>query len=623
MSDLNEYFHLSEDVKNLLQGKSIIIPESRDHLLELAMGGQKDVLEVAYNIDGGKRFVEATVTKCKNGLAANYTDIYMRRRDPDCMVIADNKPTDKPTHKERFGTDFEPIRQKSFEWLRDQEQLIVMPFMSGGLQFGFQSLLIAPANSGFFAAGLADLQGFFPKNEIPENFTPKAIIYLVPPFRHSYYDGKQVVVHNRLDNLHELFSFNLYPGPSAKKGVYGILLNIGESEGWVTLHGATVKITTPYDNEFVIMHEGASGGGKSEMIGEIHRRPDGRILVGQNIDTKEKIIIDLSDTCDLQPITDDMALCHPSIQNDSKKLVVADAEASWFFRVDHIKKYGTEPELEGLTIHPPQPLIFLNIEGEPNSTALIWDHIQDSPGKSCPNPRVIMPREFVKNTIAEPMAVDLRSFGIRTPPTTRETPNYGIVGMLHILPMSLAWLWRLVAPRGHANPSIVSAEGLISEGVGSYWPFATGQRVTQANLLLEQMLRTPSTRYVLIPNQYIGAYKVGFMGEWIVREYIALRGSAKFKDTQMQESRCPILGWNIDSLKIDGTYIPSFLLRVHEQPEVGKKAYDKGAFMLTEFFKKEASQFLTPDLHPVGRQIIEALINDAKIEDYVAITPYV
>src|SRR5690625_4303016 len=107
--------------------------------------------------------------------------------------------------------------------------------------------------------------------------------------------------------------------------------------------------------------------------------------------------------------------------------------------------------------------------------------------------------------------VDVRSFGIRTPPTTKEKPSYGIVGALHILPPSLGWLWRLVSPRGYANPSIASEDsGLESEGVGSYWPFATGRYVKQANLLLEQILAAPATRFTLMPNQYIGAWHVGF-----------------------------------------------------------------------------------------------------------------
>jgi len=46
---------------------------------------------------------------------------------------------------------------------------------------------------------------------------------------------------------------------------------------------------------------------------------------------------------------------------------------------------------------------------------------------------------------------------------------------------------------------------MSSEGVGSYWPFATGRRVVQANLLLEQFRQSPSTRYILVPNQHIGS----------------------------------------------------------------------------------------------------------------------
>ncbi len=75
---------------------------------------------------------------------------------------------------------------------------------------------------------------------------------------------------------------------------------------------------------------------------------------------------------------------------------------------------------------------------------------------------------------------------------------------------------------------------MTSEGVGSYWPFATGRRVDQANLLLEQIATTPSVRYILCPNQHIGAWKVGFMPQWIAREYLARRGVAKFKPEQVR-----------------------------------------------------------------------------------------
>jgi hypothetical protein len=110
---------------------------------------------------------------------------------------------------------------------------------------------------------------------------------------------------------------------------------------------------------------------------------------------------------------------------------------------------------------------------------MIWDHIYDEPGKPCPNPRVILPRDIVPGIVSEPVVFDIRSIGLRTPPCTAEEPNYGIVGLMHVLPPALAWLWRLVAPRGHANPSIIQTEGISSEGVGSYWPFATGKKVNK------------------------------------------------------------------------------------------------------------------------------------------------
>ena len=607
---------LPPELMKVLAQTEVIVPESREHLFELAcMDASCDSCEVAYEVAGRGRVVEATVARCKNGIAVNYTEIYMRRRDPEAMVISDDQPTDKTRFADRFGGSFDPIRQATFDWLAEQ-QLIVMPFLSGDKTRGYPTLIVAPANAGFFVGGLADLQGFIPAGELPVGFAPRAIIYVAPPFRHTHFDGKQVVIHNRLPGMHELFSYNLYPGPSAKKGVYGILLTIGEEEGWVTLHSSAVKLITPYDNEFVILHEGASGGGKSEMTQAIHRETDGRILLGENIVTNEKLFIEMNDACELHPITDDMALAQPSLQGSSKKLVVEDAEAGWFLRVDHLTEYGTEPQLEKLTISPPEPLIFLNLDGVPGSTVLIWDHTLDSPGKKCPNPRVIMPRHFIPNIIDGPVEIDVRSFGVRTPPSTREEPNYGIIGMLHILPPALGWLWRLVAPRGHSNPSIVSGEGLVTEGVGSYWPFATGKMVRQANLLLDQIVATPSTKFVLIPNQYIGAFKVGFKPEWIAREYIARRGSVRFRPGQLMESRLPLLGYALPSLRVDGQTIPKGMLRVNEQLEVGNEGYDAGAQILEEFFHRELKQFYSDELSPLGRRIIDVCMNGGSIEDY-------
>lgn len=614
------HFILPEDVEEIIKGdKNPIIPESRQQLLNLAIGyGKNDTFEVAYDVPGYGRIVEATVAKCKNGYAVNYPEPYMRRREPNCMVIADDKETDKIRYKDRFGEDFEPLRQKTFQWLKEQD-LIIMPFMAGDENLGYPALVVAPKNAAFFVLALADIQGFIPKEKLKGEFKPIAIIFVAPPFRHTHFNGKQVVVHNRRDDLQELFSYNLYPGPSAKKGVYSVLLDIGEREGWITAHASTVRVITPYDNIMTIMHEGASGGGKSEMTEQLPRELDGRILFGTNIITNEKYHMELKENSELQPVTDDMALCHPSYQNDSKKLVVKDAEKGWFIRLDHITEYGSNPDLERLCIHPQEPLVFLNIVGVPNSTCLIWDHIEDSPGKPCTNPRVIMPRGFIKYTVNDAVEVDIRSFGVRTPPCTKENPSYGIMGILHVLPPSIAWLWRLVAPRGYANPSIIDTEGISSEGVGSYWPFATGKMVRHANLILDQIVETPATKYVLIPNQHIGAYKVGFMPQWIAREYLSRRGGAKFRPDQLSRSRCSLLGYSLESLKIDGEFMPKHFLQVNLQPEVGDEAFDKGAKILTDFFKKELKKYLTTDLSQLGRQIIECCLDDGKLEDYIEI----
>ena len=584
----------------------VIVPETRDELLELACGGPGcNVFEVGYDVPGQGYVKEAEVVRAKNGAAINYVEIYMRRRDPDSMVVADEEPSDKPRFTERFGQPFAPVRQQVFDWLAGQE-LIVVPFKSGHRDYGYDSLFIGPANAGFFAGGLADLQGYIAGTAAGENFRPRAYIFLAPPFRHTLCDGKQVVVHNRADGVHEIFSMNLYPGPSAKKGVYGVLLNIGESEGWVTNHAATVQVVTPYDYTFTIMHEGASGGGKSEMLEYPHRQHDGRLLLGTNVQTEEKRHLVLPHACQLHPVTDDMAQCQQSLQRPGGKVVATDAENAWFVRVDHIKDYGTDPHLERICTQPTKPLIFINVKGVPEATCLIWEHTEDEPGKRCPNPRVILPRDEVPNIENDPVEVDIRTLGVRTPPCTRERPTYGIFGMMHILPPAMGWLWRLAAPRGHANPSIVDTQGLQSEGVGSFWPFATGRVVDFANILLTQIRNTPETDFAIFPNSHIGAWRVGFMPQWIGREYLARRGGARFKRGQLQRARTPLLGYVLLQMHVEGATIPDWFLRVNLQPEVGDDAYDTGAEQLKAFFRRELEPLRTdPRLDPLGRRIIE------------------
>lgn len=623
MSKFKLPYQLPPEAEDILaSAPSVTVATCVDDLLALSV---RDAVngwqEVAYDVPGKGRVVEAKVCEVKNGIAANYLETYMRRRDPDCMVIGDSRVTDKPTYMERFGQEFDSVREETFAWLKTQK-LAVFPFLAGVDKKGVDAFVIAPDNAGFFALGLALLQGLLKPDQVPEGFSPKSVIYVAPPFRHTHFSGKQVVVHNRSASCHELFSYNLYPGPSAKKGIYGVLLNLGEGENWVTMHGSTVQVVTPYGNKVVISHEGASGGGKSEMLEQAHREEDGRLLLGENIVSKERRSLTLPSTCELRPVTDDMALCHPSLDKGQGKLTLMDAEDAWFVRVNHITKYGTDPHLEEMTIHSKEKILFLNIDANPGSTALIWEHIMDEPGKPCPNPRVVIPRKSIPNIVEKPVDVDIRSFGVRCPPCTREHPTYGIMGLFHLLPPALAWLWRLTAPRGHANPSIVDSEGMSSEGVGSYWPFATGRKVDQANLLLDQILNTPKVRYILVPNQHIGAWNVSFMPQWITREFIARRGGAKFDKNFMKAARCPLLGYVPSSMLIEGRTIGSWFFEVDKQPEVGEAAYDTGAEILTDFFRRELSDFLVPDLSPVGRKIIECCMEGGTLEDYLKLVDH-
>lgn len=615
---------LPPDAEDLINSApSITIAESAEQLIELAVrdAGEDGWHEVGYDVPGKGFVKEARACRVKNGICANYYEPYMRRRDPDCMVIGDKLPTDKPTFQTRYGYDFEDLRKETFEWMKTQE-LACFAFTAGMPGKGTDALVIAPANAGFFALGLAMLQGLTPPDSLPVDFEPRAIIYVAPPFRHTHLEGKQVVVHNRKENMHELFSYNLYPGPSAKKGIYGVLLTIGEKEEWITMHCSAAQIVTPYDNRVGISHEGASGGGKSEMLELPHRQQDGSLLLGRNVLTNEKRTITIPQCCHIRPVTDDMALCHPSLNKNNGKLTLMDAEDAWFVRVNHIENYGVDPHLEKMSIHPTKPLLFLNIDGQPGGTALIWDHIEDEPGKPCPNPRVIVPCDAVPGVHRGTLDVDIRSFGVRCPPCTKESPSYGILGMFHLLPPALGWLWRLVAPRGHANPSIVTTEGMSSEGVGSYWPFATGRRVDQANLILKQILDTPRVKYVLMPNQHIGAWEVSFMPQWVTREYLARRGGASFSKEQVNPCRCPLLGWAPSSIVVEGRPVGTWFFNVEKQPEVGEAAYDEGAKILHEFFRKELDQFRIDDLMPLGREIIDCCMSNGSVDDYEKLIPH-
>ncbi|QEN03653.1 DUF4914 family protein [Thiospirochaeta perfilievii] len=612
---------LPKDIQSVLDNApSVIYPSTRDELIELALGGPGSTsFTTSYQIPGQGVIDEVITEKRSNGVAVNYFEPYMRRRDPECMVIGDELPTDKPTYMERFGESFSNTRTEMLKWLQEQDLSVTAYYIgkpfTHGKQYG--GILIAPKNMGFFIAGLADLQGLVTLEKIDDNFQVRSVMFVAPPFRHTHYNGKQVVVHNRHNGLHEIFSNNLYPGPSAKKGVYGALLTIGEQEDWITLHASTVKAVNSIKGETVLMHEGASGAGKSEMLEQPHRNSDGDLVLGTNLVTGEVPTIKMENQDELYPITDDMAMCHPRHGATKDTLSACDAEDAWFLRVDHVTHKGIDPHMEHMTLEAPEPLIFLNLKSVEGEPIKVWEHTEDEPGVPCPNPRVIMPRRFVPGILEETVDVDVRNFGLRSPATYKGHVSYGIVGMVHILPPALAWVWRLVSPRGHANPSITAGGKLMqSEGVGSYWPFATGRKVTQANLLLNQIKDSGDVKYTITPNQNVGAWNVKFMSEWLGRSVLTSYPETFFDKDNLIPARCPLLGYTPKTAKVGSFNIPEGMLRVETQPEVGTEVYDQGAKMLVDFFKEEVSLFLEDDLDPLGREIIELFLNDAPVKEY-------
>jgi hypothetical protein len=160
MKPQNIEFEIPQKLREVLsECKGYTVARSKIELYQLAIrDAVNGVHEVAYDVPGKGRVVEARVCQVKNGIAANYVEPYMRRRDPDCMVIADDLPTDKPRFHEQFGRDFSSLREETFAWLKTQE-LGLFPFFAGAPGKGADALVVAPANAGFFALGLALLQG--------------------------------------------------------------------------------------------------------------------------------------------------------------------------------------------------------------------------------------------------------------------------------------------------------------------------------------------------------------------------------------------------------------------------------------------------------------------------------
>ena len=89
-------FVLPEDLHAaLMKCRSIAYIETQEELDELVFGPtHSSRYDVVYNIVGKGSVKEAEVIRCKNGASVNFMEDYMRRRDPNSMVISDD-PTSR------------------------------------------------------------------------------------------------------------------------------------------------------------------------------------------------------------------------------------------------------------------------------------------------------------------------------------------------------------------------------------------------------------------------------------------------------------------------------------------------------------------------------------------------
>ena len=106
------------------------------------------------------------------------------------------------------------------------------------------------------------------------------------------------------------------------------------------------------------------------------------------------------------------------------------------------------------------------------------------------------------------------------------------------------------------------------------------------------------------------------MPQWLVREYLARRGNARFKEDKIVPARCALLGSTLKSMRIEGSAVGHWFLEVNTQPEVGNEGYDQGAMILRDYFHEHLKQFIEPGLSPLGEQIINCCLSNGSVEDY-------
>jgi ABC-type lipoprotein export system ATPase subunit len=95
----------------------------------------------------------------------------------------------------------------------------------------------------------------------------------------------------------------------------------------------------------------------------------------------------------------------------------------------------------------------------------------------------------------------------------------------------------------------------------------------------------------------------------------------RFRPDQLRQARCSLLGYVLHQVQVEGVLIARWFLQVETQPEVGEEAYDRGAAILQAFFEKCLREFQTPDLDPLGREIIACCLDGGTVSDFEKLMP--
>ena len=125
-------------------------------------------------------------------------------------------PIKTPT-KIRFGKDFDPLRQETFEWMKG-EDLAMFFFNAGKEGMGYHAVAVVPANCGFFAMGWLCCREFWillishPISKIQRLSSTPHLLSVIPTLTASrwwFITASPATI--------EMFSYNLYPGSQCQK----------------------------------------------------------------------------------------------------------------------------------------------------------------------------------------------------------------------------------------------------------------------------------------------------------------------------------------------------------------------------------------------------------------------